>query len=233
MKDHNDVVKFFIFGDSISVGQGVSINHGWVFHAARDIEYLNQKYNLNILVANSSINGNTTRQALERMPYDIQSHGVDVLSIQFGLNDCNFWDTDKGLPRVSPQAFKANLEEIIARGKVFGAKSILLHTNHPTLRDRILYHSKTKYQSYDENNKLYSQIIRDIAEGTQGVTLIDIEQIFHSQYKNHSRSLEELLLPDGLHLSVLGHDLYYKTIKPYINEVLNNVIKKEAYTVVE
>ena len=42
-------------------------------------------------------------------PYDVQSHEVDVLVVGFGMNDCNYWMTDKGVPRVSQNAFRANL----------------------------------------------------------------------------------------------------------------------------
>ncbi|WP_133126951.1 SGNH/GDSL hydrolase family protein [Legionella nagasakiensis] len=222
----NNVIRYFIFGDSICVGQGVSINKGWVVRIAQDIEIFNLKNSKNILLANSSRNGNTTRQALERMPYDVQSQGVEILSIQFGLNDCNYWDTDNGLPRVSPKSFEANLEEIIARGVVFGAKKIMIHTNHPTLRDSVK--SGFLSHSYDENNRIYSQIIRKIAHNNEYVTLIDIEKKFNQFCENESVELKSLLLPDGLHLSVLGHELYYKSISPYINEVLNYISNIKA-----
>lgn len=102
-------MNIYFFGDSISFGQGVSIDLGWVtkLSAKLRIKFPQQ----DITAINSSINGNTTRMALERMPYDIQSHDVDILVIGFGMNDCNYWETDKGVPRVSPLAFEANLKK--------------------------------------------------------------------------------------------------------------------------
>lgn len=85
---------------------------------------------------NPSINGNTTRMALERMPYDIQSRNVDILVVGFGMNDCNYWETDRGLPRVSPQAFKANMNEIVKRAYASGIKKVVLHTNHTSPVDK-------------------------------------------------------------------------------------------------
>ena len=58
---------------------------------------------------------------LERYPRDVQEAQPDLLTIQFGLNDCNCWETDRGVPRVSEAAFVANLIEMIDRGRVFGA----------------------------------------------------------------------------------------------------------------
>ena len=83
---------------------------GWVTRVAGQLEDLANETGREIVVANASVNGTTTRQALERMGYEVQSHGVDVLIVQFGMNDCNFWETDRGLPRVSPEAFAGRLE---------------------------------------------------------------------------------------------------------------------------
>src|SRR3989344_2181705 len=108
-------MNIFFFGDSICSGQGVSVHKTWVTRISQNLENLEKKYKIPITVTNSSINGNTTRQALERIHYDVLSHGVDIILIQFGMNDCNYWSTDKGLPRISKQAFKSNLLEIIEK----------------------------------------------------------------------------------------------------------------------
>ena len=123
--------RIVFFGDSICFGQGISPHLIWVARLSREVERRYDSSPNALIVHNSSINGNTTRQALERMPFDVQSHGVDAMVLQFGLNDANFWVTDRGLPRVSESAFCANLEEIIERAVKFGARHIQLHTNHP------------------------------------------------------------------------------------------------------
>lgn len=77
-------------------------------------------------VVNRGVNADTTRLALERFPADVQESGADIVLIQFGYNDCNRWDTDNGLPRVSLKAFTANLEEMIARAEAFDIDPIIL-----------------------------------------------------------------------------------------------------------
>jgi len=155
-------VRVTFFGDSICVGQGVSIYRGWVTRVAGRLDELAAEFGGEIIVTNSSLNGSTTRQALERMPYDVQSHGVDILIVQFGLNDCNYWQTDAGLPRVSPEGYAANLKEIVRRGIIFGAKKVFLHNNHPTTR--ITQKFPNSDVTYEDSNRQYNGIVRDLAE---------------------------------------------------------------------
>ncbi len=211
MKDK--IINLTFFGDSICVGQGVSIYRGWIPRIAESLyEFtLNKPYD--VLVTNSSINGRTTRQALEDMPYHIQNSGVDLLIIQFGLNDCNYWDTDKGLPRVSLEAYIANIKEIYHRGKKSGAYSILLNTNHSTTRNqKILPNTMV---TYEQSNELYSSALREgFRNFSTDLKLIDINLEFKKKF--HSKNLSELLLDDGLHLSEKGHDEYFKLLYPVV-----------------
>lgn len=200
------------FGDSICVGQGVSIYRGWVVRLAEKLELQFTSVSHQILVTNASVNGRTTRQALEDMPYHVQSRGVDLILIQFGLNDCNYWLTDRGNPRVSLAAFRANLAEIVARARTFGAKRVLLNTNHPTLRDQeiISYTNIT----YEQSSQAYNEAIRGLAaELGDGVTLLDVEKMFR-EVMGSGVPLRSLLLDDGLHLSDLGHEHYLRFISP-------------------
>jgi len=204
-------LRIVFFGDSVCVGQGISIHRSWVSRLSARLDELDQDGKPHLVVVNASVNGNTTRQALERMPYEIQSQGVALLLMQFGMNDCNFWLSDRGLARVSPKSFAANLEEIIERGFKFGASRIFVNTNHPTTRDReLMPHTKTTYEA---NNRRYNQLIRDVVGGLdERVVLNDIERSFLEQTGGDRSRLMELLLDDELHLSVKGHDVYYDVI---------------------
>lgn len=219
----NQPLRVIFFGDSVCVGQGVAIHKGWVTRCSEIITEMGEKYDKEILTINSSINGSTTRQALERMPYDVQSHGVNILVIQFGMNDCNYWASDNGVPRVSPNAFAANLEEIINRGIKFGASKIFLHTNHPTRNNKEVF-ANTKI-TYECSNRLYNQIIRELgASDKKRIVLHDMEEYFDNYVKNGKGDLNDLLLNDGLHLNSKGHDLYYKIITPQLIKSLKRMI---------
>lgn len=225
MNANSKPLRVVFFGDSICVGQGVSIHSGWVTRISSRLAELSERIGREIVIINASVNGNTTRQALERMPYDVQSHSVDVLIVQFGMNDCNIWQTDHGNPRVSPKAFAANLEEIIDRGITFGALAVLLHTNHPSGRDRKqMPFSKV---TYEQQNRKYNEIIRAVARRkSERVKLIDIEEYFRQHISAMSKPLGSLLLDDLLHLSVRGHDIYYRSVLPRLEQAVMTLVRK-------
>ena len=108
-----ELIKIFFFGDSICFGQYTSPHESWVTQISEKLNEVASERQFKILIQNPSVNGNTTRQALERMPYDVQSHEPEILIVQFGMNDCNYWETDRGMQRVNPQSFEANINEII------------------------------------------------------------------------------------------------------------------------
>ena len=203
------MIKIIFFGDSICTGQYVSIHKGWVTNVSRMLDG-------QAIVLNSSVNGRTTRQALEDMPYHIQEQKPDILIIQFGMNDCNYWKSDKGVARVSPKAFGANLEEIIERAYILDTKKIFLNTNHSTglVKDKLPYTDIT----YEESNKTYNNIIRKVAERNP-VILNDIEKEFNS----HKKDISSLLLPDLLHPNESGHNLYFNTIYPVIDREIKKL----------
>jgi acyl-CoA thioesterase I len=218
-------LNIFFFGDSICFGQGIAIHKGWVPRISAKLSETARETGTEIVVVNASINGNTTRQALERMPYDVQSHHPDVLIVQFGMNDCNYWETDRGNPRVSPGGFKANLHEIVARAMTFGAKKVYFNTNHPTTRtdEKMNYTTHT----YQQSNEIYNQHIREVTEELGNrVSLNDIEAQF-KKVADNAETLQELLQPDKLHLSEKGHDVYYDYIYPRIEIGIKEILQRE------
>lgn len=205
------VQSFFLLGDSICYGQLVSPHRTWVSRLA---ELLSSLLNGLVLVQNASINGNTTRQALERMAYDITAHSPNYLLVQFGMNDCNYWETDLGVPRVSKAAFSANLLEIAERALIAGAKHIFFNTNHPSLKGAF-HHlpEKTHFASNREYNEIIRVTYRSMVASKMPVTLIDVERAWNERlHGENAQKLEDLLLEDGIHLSLQGHDLYFEIV---------------------
>jgi acyl-CoA thioesterase-1 len=184
------------------------------------MESLSQDLRIPILVANSAINGRTTRIALENMPFEIQSHRPEILLVQFGLNDCNVWATDGGLPRVSPRAFAANVTEIIDRALGHGSIRVLLNTNHPTLRSK---RPTFPDPGYDSRNRQYNELLREAIQSYAAeVQLIDIESRFDQEVALGT-DLRDLLNPDGLHLSLLGHQIYEQLVLPILGTCVETV----------
>ena len=214
-------IKFYLFGDSICFGQLVNAYKTWAVNLAVELAEI-KDYGVPFVVQNAGVNGNTTRQALQRMHYDVTSHRPDFMMIQFGMNDCNYWADDLILPRVSRQSFGANIEEIVDRAVASGVRHCFLNTNHPSLKGGFSHYSNI---TYDQSNEQYNQLIRDVHEGMiekgKPVTLIDMERIWLSHLeKSSSLQPKSLLLEDGIHLSEEGHLLYTDYLIPKVIEKL-------------
>lgn len=166
-------------GDSITYGEHVERDRIWTALVGRDPEWR---------VVNKGVCGDTTRLGLERFPSDVQQQEADFVLIQFGANDCNRWETDRGLPRVSEPAFRANLEEMVLRCRTFGARPILV-TSPPSNRPGL----------YDSWNAHYAEVVRQVAHWrSRPIAVLDARAAF--------AALDGYLLPDGLHLNEQGHE---------------------------
>ncbi len=215
------LVTIVCMGDSITFGQYLDPGLRWSSLIQADYDAKFAQTDTHIQVLNRGISGETTRMGLERFPADVQNAHPDIMTLQFGLNDCNCWVSDRGLPRVSPAAFHANLVEMIERVRRFGCRHIILSTNHVTLRRKPLLSG----ERYDDANARYSRILRTVAHET-GVVLCDIRHAFEPFADN---DLERMLLPypDHLHLSAEGNRVYFDTIFPFVNRAVDQVLKAE------
>lgn len=205
-------MRFVFFGDSICFGQCISPHLTWVSRIGSELHQ--EAGTRDITIINSSVNGSTSRLALERIGNDLQLQRPDVVLIQFGLNDCNCWISDEGHPRVSPRAYGANLHEIVDRARLFGASTILLATNHLTqpngpVEQKQATNAKGTYRARIGE---YNDIMRRVAEST-GNSVIDIEKEWVNGPEKAGQGAS-MLAPDGLHLSLQGHDFYFGVIKP-------------------
>lgn len=166
-------MRIVCVGDSITAGQHLDEGYApWPSHIEGEVYA-------------KGVPGDTTRMGLERFPRDVQSLLPDVVVIQFGHNDANRWESDRGLPRVSQRAYEANLIEMVQRVRAFDAIPYLC-TLTPTYRSA----------RHAEDCLFYDGILRDVAKGL-GVRLLDVRPV-----------IEEVHLLDGLHLTFDGHLRY-------------------------
>jgi acyl-CoA thioesterase-1 len=111
------LMKIIALGDSIAYGQNVRACEAWPAVLERLTGHD---------VRNEGVCGETTRLGLERFPKAVQLHKPDVVVIQYGHNDCQIWETDNGLPRVSAQAYAANIIEMAERSAAAGARTLII-----------------------------------------------------------------------------------------------------------
>ena len=212
------LITIVCMGDSITFGQHLDPTLRWssLLHAHYDARF--QDTDIHVQVLNCGISGETTRMGLERFPNDVQSAQPDIMTLQFGMNDCNCWLSDHGLSRVSLPAYRANLVEMIERARRSGCRHIILSTNHVSLRRKPMLSG----ERYDDANARYSRTLRAVAD-EMGVALCDMRRTFESFAADE---LERLLLPypDHLHLSAEGNKVYFRTIFPQVDAALEQVL---------
>ncbi len=167
-------MRVVAFGDSITYGQHIPRDKAW----PSLLGYVNK-----------GVCADTTRLALERFPADVQESGAHKVLIQFGFNDCNRWESDLGLTRVSLHAFEANLREMIARARRFDIDPVLVGM-----------FKTTKDSHYEWTRKTYRDMIQSVAV-FDSVVLLDPEP-----------HITPDLLLDDLHLNEKGHRVYAEII---------------------
>jgi lysophospholipase L1-like esterase len=215
-------LRIVYMGDSITVGQHCDPALRWTTLLDRLLAQRFTDRRVNVVTFNRGESGQTTRQGLERYPSDVQELEPHVLTLQFGMNDCNCWMTDRGLPRVSEAAFRANLVEMVGRACHFGARAVIMATNPCTLRSNVM----PSGEIYETANARYSQIVREVAAEV-GATLCDIRARFESLSQ---REMAEMVLPDLLHLSVRGNAMYADLIAPDVLAAVATVTSEAVAT---
>jgi acyl-CoA thioesterase I len=100
------------FGDSLTAGHGVDFAQSYPAYLQADLDARGYHYR----VVNQGISGNTTKDAVERLP-DIVALKPAVVVVEFGGND--------GLRGLPIEDSRANLDKIVSTLKASGAKVVL------------------------------------------------------------------------------------------------------------
>lgn len=212
-------VRICYFGDSITLGLGhdersVAMADRWTARVDRALGALEPR-GVAIVSTNLGVNGDTTRNGLERLK-DVYAFRPDILTLQFGMNDCNFWLTDNGWPRVNPISFEHNLREMIGKTRAAGARAMVLSTNHQIPAVKPMPNG----QEYNANNRQYNTIVRRVA-ADEGVALCDIERAFETASFDTQNFLDE----NGrwVHLSASGQAVYASAILPFVERAVSDL----------
>jgi lysophospholipase L1-like esterase len=207
-------IKIAYFGDSITWGEGhypgkgVPLEKRWTTLADTALV---AEYPF-IYSRNFGVNGNTTRDGLERLPA-LYSFHPDVMTLQFGVNDCNCWLSDGGYPRVNVKSFEYNLIEFINKARANGTSAIILSTNPVCPVKKPLLNGESLGDHTDE----YNRVIRNVAP-KMGTPLCDIAAGF-------TMDTTLFLKENGkwIHLSEKGNSRYASLILPFLQSALEKI----------
>lgn len=114
--------KILILGDSLSSAYGIGPDDSWVALLQQRLN--REKYHYKVV--NSSIPGDKTAGALERLPQELKDHKPTLTIIEYGANDAIH-----GLPIAT---IRNNLLELIMLAKKANSKVLLLGMRNNTLK---------------------------------------------------------------------------------------------------
>ena len=195
--------------------------------------------NLSVKVVNAGIGGNNTTQGRTRFDRDVVAHKPSVVVIQFGLNDAavDVWrNPPETSPRISEKQYEENLRGFVQTLKGKGSEVILMTPNPARWSEvlRKLYgkppHRLDDPDGYNVFVSRYAEVVRTLAR-EEKVTLIDIYDIFQKYGKESGQSVDDLLLPDGMHPNSKGHELIARLLlasKPVADRFAYNQPAAEA-----
>lgn len=108
-----------IVGDSISAGFGLDTSRGWVALLEQRLHARKPQS----AVVNASITGDTSANALARLPALLAQHSPQLVVLELGGND--------GLRGQPPAQLQQNLSQMIDSARASGAKVLLLGMRLP------------------------------------------------------------------------------------------------------
>jgi len=111
--------NLLVVGDSLSASYNIPLEQGWVELMKNKL----QQEQIDIQVVNASISGETTRNALKRLPDLLERHEPAIVVIELGGND--------GLRGFGLDSIKANLNRMIELSKASGATVVLTGIHIP------------------------------------------------------------------------------------------------------
>ncbi|MCI1931834.1 MAG: GDSL-type esterase/lipase family protein [Clostridia bacterium] len=182
--------KLVLFGDSITYGYGVNEKYNIA-------SLLRNKYDYTVI--NSGVNGDTTREALERLEKDVLSYSPDLLAILFGSNDSAMNECSYR----TPYEFDVNLRKIVTAVKDRFPKCRIFLITPPPVDDAV-------FMPTTLNKRLipYIEAIRKIASDSDCV-LCDLNIYFTMKA---GTDFEKYLQEDGCHLSEDGYRLFFECL---------------------
>ena len=110
-------------GDSLTEGAGVSPEQAWPSLLAKQTGWV---------ITNGGVSGDTSAEALRRLPALLEQHNPVLVLVTLGGNDM--------LRHLPQQETIANLTQILALVSAHGAKAVLLATPNPSLIGAVFQH---------------------------------------------------------------------------------------------
>jgi len=210
-----DRVTVVCLGDSITKGVRGGVTAEQTFEAHLQ-EWLTEA-GVAVDVVNCGIGGERTDMALKRLTRDVIAKNPAIVLVMYGTNDSAI-DAGKDGPRLTREAYEANLTQIVRTLRASGAKPVVM-TSIP-LCTSFLYMTRSPYREQGPNHKLghYVRTARLVAL-REHVPLIDNFAAW-AELALMGTDLNALTT-DGCHPNPAGHVVLARTIYPTLAGLLD------------
>ena len=154
-------------------------------------------------VYNLSVDGGTTETILERFESEAKIRGADVLIFQTAGNDAAYKNTP-GNFLVSPEKFKANLEQIISRARKITSNIIFMDLKNCD-ESKTMPVSWVNIYYANENIQKYVKIMEDVCR-ENSILFLDLDFLNNEDFE------------DGLHPNAGGHEKIFLQVKDFLED---------------
>lgn len=203
-----DPFTIVAFGDSLTYGYGVLDQIAFPACIKKDFP----KWR----VINKGVNGDTTREALERLEKDVLVFHPQIITIFFGSNDCSLLE-GYYRPLIEYEKNLRSITELVLsfrHEKNFNNGAILpIFITPPPVVDTDFFPFTTS-----DRVQPYAESMKKIAAEYH----CPVVDFFSALWAKKQEAYEDFFQYDGIHLSNAGYALLY----PMIREMLENHTKK-------
>ncbi|MFA7159029.1 MAG: GDSL-type esterase/lipase family protein [Kiritimatiellia bacterium] len=173
--------------------------------------YLTQK-KLQAVVVNSGVGSDTAKGGFNRLEKAVLVHSPDVVTISFGLNDTGLF---------TPDEYRDWMEKILQEIQAKSKARILLVTSTPFNNAKHAWRKK-----FADKGGLDEYMDANICAATRelakkhNLKLCDLHAFFLEKFEGDPKLVDELIMPDGVHLTDRGNEVAAGCLAPAIAEIL-------------
>lgn len=200
------MINLCIFGDSITWGAWLPFRVGWA-NLLRN--YLEKVSDNAVSVYDLGIDGDTSRDLLDRFEVEARARKPQVIIFAVGINDSGF-RLSKENPLVPIDEFESNLRQLIGMAREFTQDIIFLGLGKGDDGPTNPLPQSTTGKCYDkENARLYDEVIRKVCEEEKVRYVSVIDKLTDDDFI------------DGLHPNPDGHLKIYESVRKELDKFLD------------
>lgn len=211
--------KIVCLGDSLTYGYGVLSHVAYPAVLAQELPEKRPESQWRIY--NRGVNGDTSRDALQRLEADVLQLKPQIVVILLGSNDsalnegqyCTPWQYEQNLSQILEQLLALRQE----RQEFHDGCCLPLLITPPPVVDTDFYPFTTT-----DRIEWYREIVLRLAE-KYACPVIDLFSVFLQQKEAGDAAYEDLFQFDGLHWSNRGYALFYPLLQQKLLELTDAI----------